>query len=60
MNKAGRELFSAQKGADGLAIVVRPVIDQLKSLLNNWASLSDSYPDFAALYVLSSFKMIAA
>lgn len=32
VNKAGRELFITQGGTDGLSIVVRPVIDKLKSL----------------------------
>lgn len=32
MNKAGRELFITQGGTDGLSIVVRPVIGELKSL----------------------------
>ena len=36
VNKSGRELFSIQRGTDGLPIVVRPVTDKLKSLLSNW------------------------
>lgn len=35
-NKAGRELFSTQRGTDGLPIVIRHVADKLKSLLSNW------------------------
>lgn len=34
-NMAGREFFSIQRGTDGLPIVVRPVTDELKSLLSN-------------------------
>lgn len=33
VNKAGRELFSIQRGTDGLPIVVRAVTDELKSFL---------------------------
>lgn len=54
MNKAGTELFSTQKGTDGLPIVLRPVIDELKSLLSNWVGLGNSYLKSAAQCVLSS------
>ena len=39
VNKAGRELFSIQRGTDGLPIVVRPVTEELKSFLSNWVEL---------------------
>lgn len=57
MNKAGRELFSTQKGTDGLPIVLRPVIDRLKSLLSNWVGLGNSYFKSAAQCVLSTYTL---
>lgn len=60
MNKAGRELFSTQKGTDGLPIVLRPVIDRLKSLLSNWVGLGNSYFKSAAQCVLSSTYILTS
>lgn len=58
VNKAGRELFSIQRGTDGSPIVVRPVTDELKSFLSNWVELGNSYPKSAAQCVLlSSFTL---
>lgn len=54
MNKVGRELFSIQRGTDGLFIVVRPVTDKLNSLLSHWAGLSKSYSKCAVQDLVSS------
>ncbi len=60
VKKAGRELFSIQRGTDGLPIVVRPVTDKLKSLSSNWVELGNSCPESAAQCVLLSRSTLAS